>query len=70
MRALPLFLTLALCTTACGSKPDPPALVLLIVVDTLRQDHLGCYGYERDTSPHIDRLAADGVRYDTTVADS
>ncbi len=35
--------------------------VLLISVDTLRADHLGCYGYERPTSPAIDGLAAEGV---------
>jgi len=38
--------------------------VLMIVVDTLRRDHLSCYGYERETSPNIDRLAAGGTRYD------
>jgi arylsulfatase len=31
--------------------------VILIVIDTLRADHLGCYGYVRDTSPNIDRFA-------------
>ncbi|MDQ1257441.1 MAG: hypothetical protein QG656_2046, partial [Candidatus Hydrogenedentes bacterium] len=35
--------------------------VLLIAIDTLRADHLGCYGYHRATSPHIDALAAGGV---------
>ena len=35
--------------------------ILFIDIDTLRPDHLGCYGYHRDTSPHIDRVAADGV---------
>lgn len=35
--------------------------VLLIDIDTLRADHLGCYGYRFDTSPNIDRLAKDGV---------
>ena len=35
--------------------------VLLIVVDTLRADHLGCYGYARATSPNVDALAAEGV---------
>ena len=37
--------------------------VILIVVDTLRADHLGCYGYFRDTSPTIDRLANEGVLF-------
>ena len=40
------------------SKPN----VILISVDTLRADHLGCYGYPKPTSPTIDRLAAGGVR--------
>jgi len=38
--------------------------VLFLDLDTLRPDHLGCYGYHRRTSPNIDRIAADGVRFD------
>jgi len=38
--------------------------ILLIVVDTLRADHLSAYGYARPTSPAIDALAARGVRFD------
>lgn len=37
--------------------------VVLVSVDTLRADHLGCYGYDRPTSPFIDTLAARGVRF-------
>jgi arylsulfatase A-like enzyme len=42
--------------------------VLLITIDALRADHLGCYGYSLETSPNIDRLAKSGVLFtDCTV---
>ncbi len=44
--------------------------ILLISVDTLRADHLGCYGYARDTSPHIDALAADGTVFEQVSSTS
>ncbi|MCF7855472.1 MAG: sulfatase-like hydrolase/transferase [Candidatus Pacebacteria bacterium] len=45
--------------------------ILYIDIDTLRPDHLGCYGYHRNTSPNIDRLAMEGVRFDNCyVSDS
>jgi arylsulfatase A-like enzyme len=37
--------------------------VLFIAIDTLRADHLGCHGHWRTTSPHLDALAARGVRF-------
>jgi choline-sulfatase len=50
------------------SGPPRPLNVLLIVVDTLRADHLGAWGYERNTSPAIDGIAADGIRYTTGIS--
>jgi choline-sulfatase len=42
--------------------------LLYIDIDTLRADHLGCSGYHRDTTPNIDALAADGVRFENVYA--
>ena len=51
----------------CGAPPAPPA-VLLVSIDTLRPDHLGIYGYDRDTSPQIDRFFEDAAIYDRAMA--
>ena len=45
-----------------GPRPwIPPERVLFVVIDTLRPDHLGSYGYDRPTSPTIDAMARDGA---------
>lgn len=38
--------------------------LILVSLDTTRADHLGCYGWHRNTSPHLDRLAAGGVVFE------
>ncbi len=42
------------------SRPN----LILISVDTLRADHLGAYGYDRDTSPHLDALVRQGILFE------
>jgi len=70
-----ILLIAALAGTACtthepeAATPEVDPLpagsnILLITVDTLRADHLSSYGYVRKTSPVLDRLAAEGVRFD------
>ncbi len=49
-------------------SPQDRPHVLLVSIDSLRADHLGSYGYSRDTSPGLDGLARDGVRFETVVA--
>lgn len=44
--------------------------VLLISLDSLRADHVGCYGYERDTSPTLDKLADEGIRFSNAISTS
>lgn len=59
----PGFLLLALPAAACtGEAPKPPVArsVVLVTIDTLRADRLGCYGSEVAT-PHLDRIAAQGA---------
>ena len=51
-----------------GKKGKDKLNVLLISIDTLRPDHLGCYGYKRDTSPNIDRMAQKGAIFLNTVS--
>jgi arylsulfatase len=41
--------------------------LLLVVIDTLRADHLGCYGYIRNTSPNLDALAEEGILFETCI---
>ena len=61
---------------ACSPPPTLPAAtppptaphLILVTVDTLRRDHLGCYGYPRATSPALDRFATESILFERAVA--
>lgn len=58
-----------LCTMACAeASRDPVRAVILISCDTLRADHLGMYGYERDVSPNLDAFARRSVVFERAYA--
>jgi arylsulfatase A-like enzyme len=52
---------------SCGGEKKP-LNVVLVGIDTLRPDHLHCYGYDRETSPNIDEFAARGVLFENTMS--
>ena len=64
----PICAPLLCAVAACGQPELGPPNVVLISIDTLRADHLGCYGYERATSPTLDGWAARGVRFERAYA--
>lgn len=56
--------------STCGSKPSRPPIqgILLVSLDTCRADYLGCYGYPDPITPHIDRIASEGIRFSEAVS--
>jgi arylsulfatase A-like enzyme/Flp pilus assembly protein TadD len=48
---------------SAADPPNNPPNVVLITIDTVRADHLGCYGYKLIETPHLDALAAAGIRF-------
>lgn len=56
-----ILLTSTVILAGCAKVERPN--VLLISLDTLRADHLSSYGYERETTPFLDEVAGDGVRF-------
>ena len=73
-RLWPLWPALLLCLS-CFAPPKPifgdgPRRIIVISLDTLRADHLGCYGYSKPTSPVIDNIAASSVLFSRATAPS
>ena len=70
--ALPVLAGAVLLAPCARTAPEPPrfANLVLVVIDTLRSDHLAAYGYDRPTAPFLDRLASEGIRLQGSAASS
>ena len=64
------FLLLTAVLTGCADPPNKCRHVVIVTLDTTSRDHLTIYGYERDTSPSLARLAEQSVIFDNAVAAS
>jgi len=70
---LPLHLVLLLASSvgcAADRRAEPPPNIVWILLDTVGTNHIGIYGYERDTTPVIDSLARDGLVFENAIAQS
>ena len=65
---LPLLALLICASSTVAQAPVEPVNVVLVVIDTLRADHVSAYGYDRKTTPNIDRLAEGGILYENAVS--
>jgi arylsulfatase A-like enzyme/Tfp pilus assembly protein PilF len=63
-----ILLGLALFLVACRQNKPPRPNILIITVDTLRADRVGCYGYTGGLTPNVDELAKDGIVFERAVA--
>ena len=68
-----VLITVLLCVAEIQAAPvvekNKPN-ILFIIIDTLRSDHAGCYGYNRPTTPELDRLASEGILFQSAIASS
>jgi arylsulfatase A-like enzyme len=64
MRPALLLIVLAAPLPSRAADEAPRQRILLVLIDALRADHVGAYGYPRPTTPRIDALAAAGTRYE------
>lgn len=71
MRRALLWIGLWATALGCGGGPDPEPSwpnVVIVTLDTTRADHLGLYGYFRDTSPHLDAFAGQALVFEEALA--
>lgn len=60
LAALPL-------VSGCGGRPGAPSVVI-VTIDTMRADRFGCYGYFRDTTPHLDAFSRESIVFERCFA--
>ena len=66
--ALVCWIAVLLCTPSCHREPAFGPDVILISIDTLRADHVGLYGYARQTTPNIDRFFQTGTVFENAMS--
>ena len=67
-RLMVVLMGLSALPAAAQTTAKPALNVVLITIDTLRADHVGCYGYKQIKTPNIDGLAAEGARFERAFA--
>ncbi|MCL5671023.1 MAG: sulfatase [Acidobacteria bacterium] len=58
----------AIPANAAAAPPATSPNIILITLDTVRADHLSSYGYSRETTPHLDQFAQEGVLFENAIA--
>ncbi|MGH9492318.1 MAG: sulfatase-like hydrolase/transferase, partial [Terriglobales bacterium] len=61
---MPVLASLLVAAATAQAAVQPPVNLVVITIDTLRADRVGCYGYKAGETPNLDRLAAEGVRFE------
>ncbi len=71
LTSLALVLGLTNCGgSSSGKAPEDGEVVLVLLIDTLRRDALGCYGREGADTPRMDQLSAEGIRFEQAISSS
>ena len=68
--SLPVALASSLWLNGCSRRSRKKPNLIIISIDTLRADHIGCYGYQRPTSPAIDKFASEALLFEDVMSTS